>query len=100
MLTVHKQRFPVFEAHSDVITLQLPPFAKILKISRQYPHDQTPYVWYVCNPSLPPVQPYQILVVGTGHEFAAPAGEYLGTEIFHNGQLVLHFFLRDEARCE
>jgi hypothetical protein len=91
-LTIHKKRLPVFEAKSDVITLQLPPFAKILRISRQFSHDPSPYVWYICNPKLAASESVDILMVGTGGEFPAPAGEYLGTEIFHDGQLVLHFF--------
>jgi hypothetical protein len=98
MNVIHKQKLPVFENPlSDVITLQFPPFAKILKIARQYPHDPSPYVWYICNPKLAATEPVQILMVGTGHEFPATVSSgYLGTEIFHNGQLVLHFFLMED----
>lgn len=90
---IHKQRFEVFKAETDVLTLMLPAGSKVLRIARQWPNEQTPSIWYTCDPSQT-VEPVKILVVGTGGEFPEIVEPgYLGTEIFHNGQLVLHFFL-------
>lgn len=94
MSVIHKQELPVFKAHSNIITLHLPPFARIVRVSRQYPGDPSVFVWYICDPSLPADEAVRIGVFGTGHAFPAKIiNDYLGTEIFDNGALVLHFFL-------
>lgn len=91
---IHKQSLEVFRAESDVLTLSLPVGAKVLRIARQYPREQTPQIWYACDHPSPEFETVRILMVGTGHQFPATVEpDYLGTEIFHEGQLVLHFFL-------
>lgn len=91
-LVIHKQRLPIFAAQTDVITINAPAGAKVLKIARQFSHEQSPYVWYACDPNAP-LEPLPIFVAGTGGEIPADIlGGYLGTEVFHDGQLVFHFF--------
>jgi len=93
LLTIHKQPLPVFDAQSDILTIQVPQGAKILKIARQFPEFSEPCVWYACNPAMS-TETIMILVVGTGHAFPeCVLDDYLGTELFHGGSLVLHFFL-------
>ncbi|WPE19845.1 hypothetical protein [Shinella zoogloeoides] len=88
---IHKQKLPIFTSSEDLVIFA-PYGARVLKISRQFPTDQTPYVWYACDPQQPD-EAMLIHVFGTGqHVPVALLDGYLGTEIFHNGQLVLHFF--------
>ena len=91
---IHKQTLKIFEEPTDVLTLSLPIGAKVLRIARQYPREQSPSIWYTTDHPSPAFEPVRILMVGTGHQFPAHVEpDYLGTEIFHDGQLVLHFFL-------
>lgn len=90
-VVIHKQRLPIFTETGD-LSIFAPRGARILKIARQYPTEQTPFAWYACDPKQPE-EPLLIHVFGTGQEVpAALLDGYLGTEIFHNGQLVIHFF--------
>lgn len=94
-LVIHKQKLPIFTSSDDLI-ITAPRGARVLKIARQFPNESTPYVWYACDPQEPD-EPLPIHVYGTGAEVPDVLLDgYLGTEIFHNGQLVLHFF-RDPA---
>jgi hypothetical protein len=91
---IHKQALEVFRADSDELTIMLPVGAKVLRIARQYPREETPQIWYACDHPSTASEPVRILMVGTGRAFPVHVEpDYLGTEIFHNGQLVLHFFL-------
>lgn len=95
-LVIHKQRLPIFAARTDEISIQAPRGARILKLSRQYPDEPSPFVWYACDPTAP-VEVLTIRIVGTGDVVPdALLDDYLGTEIFLDGRLVLHFF-RDVA---
>ncbi|QBQ72081.1 hypothetical protein Milano_059 [Agrobacterium phage Milano] len=82
------------ESHIDVM---VPADSEVLHVSRQFPQDDSlPQVWTIGTPSKPR-EPLRIHVFGTG--VPIPAGlklKHIGTEIFHRGQLVLHFFVEEK----
>lgn len=94
-LTIWKEKLDIFKQldADGVLYIDLPAGAKVLRVSRQFDHDETVFMWYACNPEAPRLT-RAIFVVGTGHPFPDSILEhYIGTEIFHRGGLVLHFFL-------
>lgn len=89
---IHKDRLAIFSDTKDYYDIRLPVGAKILRLSKQYPGEESPYIWYSFDPSTKASETVRIHMVGTGQAFEDTCAEYLGTEIFHNGSLVLHFF--------
>lgn len=49
-------------------------------------------IWYRCNPNAD-MQIRTIVIHGTGHEIT-PSGDYVGTVLLYNGDLVLHVFVQ------
>lgn len=97
-MIIHKQKLDLFKRELDennCLTIQVPFCSRILRISRQYPDSQDPWVWYAFDErDKDRLEDCQIMVVGTGQPFDGRGKTYLGTEFFHHGQLVLHFYRR------
>lgn len=88
--TIHKQPIPLFDGKSSWI-LKLPRGSRVVRLSQQYPHDPTPFIWYLFDKDAP-LADYRIEALGTGPMGETGNMEFLGTEIFHGGGLVIHFF--------
>lgn len=71
--------------------LYAPPGAEVLVFRNQH---EMASVWFLCDAKLPEVAMGEIRIMGTGHELAEEGWRYIGTDLFHGGELVLHAFFR------
>lgn len=92
-MQVHKQEFDLFRGASE-LRLELPRGCRVLRVSRQFETGPKTFVWYTTKtPDMHGCETLTIHAVGTGQEFPASWQDfYIGTEIYHGGQLVFHFF--------
>lgn len=93
---IWKNPVDIYKMPESYIDIDVPSDSEVLHVSRQYPDESgIPYVWTIGTPSIPR-KFLRIHVFGTG--IPIPSGlklKHIGTEIFHRGQLVLHFFVED-----
>lgn len=73
-------------------SIDLPKGAQILHIETQ-PLTGEPQLWALVDTSAP-LEPFGIVVRGTGHTFDGTEGRHLGTALMDGGRLVWHFFER------
>jgi len=93
-MQIHKQKFDIFRGGQDKLRLDLPKGSRVLRVSKQYDGDDATFVWYSTKePDMHGSEVLTVHAIGTGHEFPSSfLPFYIGTEIYHRGQLVLHFF--------
>ncbi len=87
MQTIHKQELAI----SDIQTLELPRFARIVHIGLQ---RGVPCVWYMCDPNEPKMK-MTIRCYGTGHPIGESGLSYIGTVLIPGDLLVLHYFIQN-----
>lgn len=76
----------------DEITLNIPAFAEILTVAKQFDNDTVLSVWYRCCPDTVKVD-HKLWMCGTGHPAPNKSqARYISTVILFGGSLVLHFF--------
>lgn len=85
MRTVHKYNL---EPLTDVVELQLPRYAQLLKVDAQL---QKPRLWALVETDQPE-ETRRFRVAGTGHEIKEPNTAYIGTVMMAGGMLVFHVF--------
>lgn len=81
----------IFKYSLDVVgkqVIQMPKGAEILTVQMQ---AGRPQIWAVVEPDNAP-SPFEILMVGTGHEMPQEFGRYIGTIQMLDGNLVWHYF--------
>lgn len=69
-------------------TIKLPIGFKILSLANQ---NENLCLWYLCDPEMENEE-IEIFIFGTGHEVGNFTGQFLGTVLMHNNQLVWHVF--------
>lgn len=91
--SVYKVLVDVFNTPlDDIVTVRVPEGAKYLRISRQFEGNDETYLWFLCDPYAKMVDK-KILVAMTGKNYDETLmRHHIGTEIYHEGQLALHFF--------
>jgi len=96
---IWKNPIDIFNMSHSHIDIMVPEGSEVLHVSRQYPgEDALPHIWTIGDPTKP-LEPLRVHVFGTGIPiFDGPENgrttlKHIGTEIFHRGQLVMHFFI-------
>lgn len=88
MRTVYKQKLKI----EDVQTIDIHEGAKILHIGKQF---DSVCIWYECDDEKPMTK-RTIYCFGTGHEMPVDVKlQYIGTIILSDGELVFHFFEKE-----
>ena len=81
---------------SDLQDVAAPRGAKLLAFRNQ---NEEPCIWFLCDPEAPNMIIGKLRIMGTGHMtdmLDEPGWNFVGTDLFHRGVLVLHAFFQSE----